>query len=395
MSQQAASSKHSKPLRILHIITSLDVGGAEVMLAKLLASMNRERFLCSVVCLLPVGPVGGKIADQGISVQSLNLSRGKINLFGLTRLASIVRSFKPDAVMSWLYHADLLCAICRPLYLKVPLIWNVRCSDLDFSAHRPLTGRVVKTLARLSFIPHAVVVNSRAGQKAHQNLGYKPRQWEFIPNGFDQKAFAPNMALRHEARSEFGLLPNHLVAGMAARFDPSKGHSILLKAAAKVVRQIPDARFLLCGTGATPQNEALAGLIRQHALERACLLVGPRSDMARIYNAFDVLVSSSLTEGFSNSIGEGMACGLPCVVTDAGDSAFIVGPKQKVVPAGDADALADALIEVLGMEQDARHAMGADARQRVMEHFALPAIASRYEELFLRLCSKARGKPLL
>jgi glycosyltransferase involved in cell wall biosynthesis len=296
--------------------------------------------------------------------------------------------------MTWLYHADLLGAICRPLYFKAPLIWNVRCSDLDFSAHRPLTGRVVKTLARLSFIPNAVVVNSKAGQKAHQNLGYKPRQWEFIPNGFDQKAFAPDKALRNEARNELGLLPKHLVAGMAARFDPSKGHSLFLKAAAKVLKQIPDARFLLCGTDVTPQNETLAGLIRQHSLEGACLLVGPRNDMARIYNAFDVLVSSSLTEGFSNSIGEGMACSLPCVVTDSGDSAFIVGPKQRVVPAGDADSLADALVDILGMEPSARLEMGANARQRVMGHFALPAVVARYEELFFNLCSKAKGKSL-
>lgn len=379
--------ENPRPLRVLHIITSLDVGGAEVMLAKLLSAMNREQFSSSVVCLLPTGPVGKKIQEQGISVQSLNLSRGKINLLGLTRLAGIVRSFAPHVVMSWLYHADLLATACRPLYFKAPFIWNVRCSDLDFSAYRPLTGRVVKTLARLSFVPDAVVVNSRAGQKAHENLGYRPKLWEFIPNGFDQNAFTPDATLRSKTRSELGLLPKHLVAGMAARFDPSKGHAVFLKAAARVLKQIPDARFLLCGKDVTPQNETLAGLIRQLSLEGACLLAGPRSDMAGIYNAFDVLVSASLTEGFSNSIGEGMACGLPCVVTDAGDSAFIVGPKQRVVPPGNVDALADALIEVLGMGQNARLAMGADARQRVLEHFALPAVAARYEEFFLRLCN--------
>jgi glycosyltransferase involved in cell wall biosynthesis len=203
-----------------------------------------------------------------------------------------------------------------------------------------------------------------------------------VPNGFDVERFRPDAEARAAVRAELRLSAGDVAFTLAARFHPVKDHRTLLAAAAAVVRACPNARFILCGEGVAWSNGELDAAIGAAGARAAFRLLGKRNDVARIFAASDVAVSSSLSEGFPNTIGEAMACGLPCVVTDVGESAAIVGPAGRVVPPCNPRAMADALVELAQCDGAARKRLGWAARARVEKNFAIGAVVRRYEELY-------------
>ena len=151
-------------------------------------------------------------------------------------------------------------------------------------------------------------------------------------------------------------------------------------------------RFILAGTEVEPSNRELMNLISSLGLEPSVRLLGRRNDIPEITAALDIASSSSYGEGFSNAIGEAMSCGVPCVVTDVGDSAWIVGDTGKVVPPRDPTALANALRELVNMGAVARRALGERARQRVVENFSLEAVVRQYEDLYESVYQQFKGQ---
>jgi glycosyltransferase involved in cell wall biosynthesis len=156
----------------------------------------------------------------------------------------------------------------------------------------------------------------------------------------------------------------------------------LIQAAPAVLRAFPGARFILCGKDIEWTNGQLTEAIDAAGVRESFRLLGKRDDIARIFAAGDALVSSSISEGFPNTIGEAMACGLPCVVTDAGESAAIVGTTGRVVKPRDPAAMASALARLALYERGARQRLGWEARTRVQQNFTIDAIVRRYEELY-------------
>lgn len=371
--------------RVLNLITSLDVGGAEMMLLKVVSGLDRSRFDTRVVSLLPAGEVGRMMQDAGISVESLGLQRGRAAVSGLGRFLRIGREFRPHVIMTWLYHADLLGALSRPFFPKTALAWNLRCANMDFSRYVPLTGRVVKVNALFSFIPSVVVANSGAGLLLHRQMGYRPRRVEIIENGFDTSLFRPDPEARKLARAAWGIADDAPVAGLFARFDPMKGHGDFFRAAGILSRKMPGVRFVLCGQGVTPENPEIFTMIRDNGLHHACVLLGPRSDMPGLYPGLDVLCSPSLGEGFPNVVGEAMSSGVPCVVTDVGDCREVVGDTGLVVPPAFPEEMADGLSRLLYMPEESRLKLGEAARKRIEARYSIDFIVSRYENLYARL----------
>lgn len=375
----------SRSLRIVHLITGLETGGAENMLWKLLTSMDRSRFENRVVSLTTDGLIGPRLRERGIDVTSLGMRRGVPSVSAMRRLGRILRQFHPDLLQTWLYHSDLLGLIAGKLNRVPRIIWNVRCSTIapkDFSFGSAMTRRSLRPLSRF---PSAVIFNSRAGAEVHRREGYSPRQTVVIPNGFDLNLFRPDSEARTAVRREFGFGPDTVVIGHVGRFHPMKDYPTLLAALAKVCAEHPEARAILVGAAITPNNEKLTKLLTELELTHKVRLLGERSDIPRLLNGFDLVVLSSYSEGFPNVVGEAMACGVPCIATDVGDARWIVGETGKIVPPRNPEALANVIAELIQLGPEPRRRLGTAARERIEREFSLPAVVRQYQELYQEL----------
>jgi glycosyltransferase involved in cell wall biosynthesis len=362
---------------IVHLITGLETGGAERMLARLVTGLDRERHRSIVVSMTGPGVVGALLEGAGIELHTLDMRRGIPDLRGVTRLAAMLCQLHPDILQTWLYHADLMGTVARLLAPPCTLIWNVQCAEsIDADVVRRL-------LVWCSARPDAVVVNSLAGKRFHEQLGYRPRRWEHIPNGCDTSVFRFDAEARLELRRELGI-PDHAVAiGLPARFHPMKDHANFLAAAATLVAARPDTVFVLVGPGIDRLNPALAETIAANRMSEHVRLLGERLEMTRVYSALDIAtLSSAFGEGCPNVLGEAMSCGVPCVATDCGDAADILGPTGIVVPPRDPEALAAAWSRLISLGSESRRALGAEARDRIIGYYDLSAVVDRYDALY-------------
>lgn len=382
-------------LRVVHVITGMETGGAETFLCRLLSRLPRERFKSLAVSLIRPGHLAGRIRAQGIPVATLGMKRGRPSIAGIKKLMGLLQDFRPDLVQTWLYHADLLGLIATRLAVEAPLVWNLRCSDMDFSRYSLGTRLTAWACARLSRLPEAVIANSEAVRDLHLARGYKPRRFEVLENGFDLDEFRPDPEARAKIRKDFGLPGDAPVVGLLARFDPMKDHATFCRAAGLLTRRVPEARFLLCGTGVTQVNRGLLALVREAGIAERAVLAGHRADAPAVLAALDLLCSSSaFGEGFPNTLGEAMACGVPCAATDVGGAARIVGDTGRLAPAGDAEALARAMEELLTLDPEAKAALSARCRERIAAHFSLDAAVRAYAALYEDLAGEKMHQPL-
>jgi glycosyltransferase involved in cell wall biosynthesis len=369
-------------IKILHVITSLDIGGAETMLHRLLVCMDSTRFESQVVCLIPIGPIGAKIQALGIPVYSLNMKPGQPSVEALFKLTRLLRRLSPDLVQTWLYHADLLGALAAKT-LGLPVLWNIRASNMNMSNYRRLSKLVLGACIRLSAWPQAVVVNSRAGQDFHERIGYHPRRWALIPNGMDTARFQPNPSARLALRNELGLPADTLLIGLVARYDRMKDHECFLQSSKLLASRMAGVHFVLAGNGVEALNPCFKSFLESEQLIGRLHLLGERDDIPELTAALDIASSSSAYgEGFSNTIAEAMSCAVPCVVTDVGDSAFLVDKTGIVVPPNNPQALADAWQHLISIGVAGRNALGQIARQRIQKYFQQDDIARQYESLY-------------
>ncbi|MGB4109015.1 MAG: glycosyltransferase [Desulfomonilia bacterium] len=370
-------------LRILHLISTLDVGGAEMNLLRLVRSISRE-FDNHVVSLTTIGPLGDKIRDLGVHVQALSMGKGMPDPRGVVKLAGVIRRFQPDIIQCWMYHANLLG---RAVSRKRRLVWNIRCTDMDLAGYGVVYRWTVRAGALFSSIPDAVVINSLAGRDFHASLGYSPRKWDVIANGFDTAIYRPDASSGQYIRARLGIPEGAPVIGLVSRYDPMKDHATFFRAASLLSQKNSAVHFILAGRGMTEGSSELSPHLAVVEKIRNIHLMGHRDDIPRVLNALDIASSSSISEGLPNAIGEAMATGVPCVVTDAGDSALLVGDTGVVVPKRDPEALCAAWQRLLDAGPDSRRAMGERARKRIMDHYSLQAMINRYEDLYRNLTS--------
>lgn len=370
-------------LRVVHIITGLDVGGSELVLARLLGGMDAGHFEQMVVSLKPAGPVADQIRELGIPVAALGLAAGFPNPALVFKLAGLIRSFSPNIVQTWMYHADLAGGLAARLAGRAPLVWGIRNNYLLPGASKARTVRIVRLLARLSkWLPARIVSCSETARRVHVALGYRAEKLLVIPNGFDLEKFRPDASARTGVREELHLPPESGLVGLVARFDPNKDHHNFVRAAGLLLEQRPGVHFLLCGEGITPENQSLMGWIEETGRRDHFHLLGRRADIPRLTAALDIASSASFSEAFPNVVGEAMACGVPVAATDAGDSAAILGGTGQLVPPHNAPALADAWLKIFEMSSEERRALSRAARQRIVEHYSLESMVSRYQELY-------------
>ncbi len=358
--------------KILHLITGLARGGAQTMLTELVAHLDRSRFEPVVVSLIDGGAQTDAIAAAGVRVMGLGMRPGLPSLAAVRRLRAIVASEMPALVQSWLYHADLLALAAAQ---GVPVAWNIRLSSIEGAPHRAQLRVLQRVLALLSRRPACVIVNSAAGRRYHEALGYRPRRWELVGNGFDAARFRPNPESRADWRRRLGIGAAEFAIGMVARVDGMKDHGTFLAAAERVASRRADARFVLIGAGTEhlPVPPGLAQRMRA---------LGERGDVADLLPALDLVALASFSEGFPNAVGEAMACGTACVASDVGEARALIGETGMAVPPRDPGALADAVLGLLARGPDTLATLGAAARARIVDKFSIAAAVRRYEAVY-------------
>lgn len=372
---------------VLHVIAGLDVGGAEVALYRLIMGSRDSEYRHSVVALTPGGAIAARLRNAGIKVTALDFRSMPFASF--RKLVSIMRAARPDIVQTWMYHADMAGGLAARLAGNRNIIWGIRTSDLDRGDSTATT--LVRTLcARLSRrIPHTIVCVAEAARRIHVSHGYEAGRMEVIPNGFDL-ARTPAVELQAALlRAAWGIGPQDFLIGMVGRFNANKDQKNFVHAAGLLLRLQESARFLMIGRGIDASNAELMHWIRQTGHAERFVLLGERNDVPACLLALDVFCLSSRTEGFPNVVGEAMAMGVPCVVTDVGDAAMLVGQTGIVVPKENPDALAEGLAVLLAMSPETRKRLGHRAQARIREEFSAERVRERYEAIYKTLTRKS------
>jgi len=384
-----AEMPSKKRIRVVHIITGLSTGGAEMMLFKVLSRIDRRRFDPYVISLGGVGEVGVRIQSLGVPVIAMGVQLSIPGLIRVFNLVLVLKRLKPDVVSTWMYHSDLLGGLAARISGVRAILWGVRHSDLSIEANKRTTLWIVRACALLSYyVPKKILINSQFAAKIHESVGYAVEKISVIPNGFDLSQFHPSEDARTSVRSELGLCSSTPLVGVFGRFHPQKNHMGFVSAIAEISTLRPDVRFIMVGQGVDLENNILMSAIHAAGVAGVCHLLGLRTDIPRLMAALDILALPSVGEAFPNVVGEAMACAVPCAVTDVGDTAWVVGHTGRVVPAGDMLSLAVAINNLLCMHREQRAALGAAARKRVSILFEIGAVVKQYEALYDSLGSE-------
>lgn len=368
-------------IKVTHVITGLDTGGAETMLYRLLSAAPSAGSTAEVISLTDIGPVGRRIELLGIPVRALGMKRRVPSPSAFLRLVSWLRRSRPDVVQTWMYHADLLGGLAAFGAGRRNIVWNIRTAGVP--RQNGLTIAAMRSCAALSrWLPKRIVCVAEAAKQTHIGYGYDATRMVVIPNGLDPREFRATPADTAVLKTSCGFTADDTVIGWVGRFHPDKGHDNLVKAAALVVASHPRAKFLLVGRNCDSGNATLGTWLDERGLGGRFVLFGERDDIPLCLSAMDVFCMPSSNEGFPNALAEAMAMGLPCVATKVGDAAIVTGDAAVMVAPRDERALARGLMDVLDLSPEERQQLGQRARTRVLENFSIARTVREFQTLY-------------
>ena len=309
-----------------------------------LSSATRDRWDVAVISLKDDGYYGERLRALGVRVLCCRMNTAGQALPGFLRLLRFLRRLRPQVVQTWMYHANLLGGVAARLLGVRAIVWGIRNTHLyqggvSWSAR----AAAVLSAALSKRVPRLIVSCSVQAAAEHHRRGYAGDRMTVIPNGYDCTQLRRDAAAGERLRLAWGGRAPKFLLGMVARWDPLKDHANLFAALQLLLRADDQVRCVLVGPGMDASNARLQQLLRRYGLHRQVVLAGAHDDIAAVMSALDVHVLSSVSEAFPNVVAEAMACGTPCVVTDVGDAAAIVGDTGWCVPPRDPAALCAAL----------------------------------------------------
>lgn len=370
------------PTTILFLIPSLVAAGAERQLCELVLHTDPARFQIHVVAFYDSGNLPGpNYVDQlrGLSHVSLHVlgkARGTRGYAGaLFRLLRLARRVRPQIIHGYL--DGNLPALAVGKLLGIPVVWGIRSVAGNPGKNTPKAHALQRFTARCSFAADLIIYNSEAGRTSFRSIGMRPRREQVIPNGFDTTTFRPDPEAGLARRRAWGIPDGVPLVGIIGRLDRVKDHPTFLRMARRVLATHPEVRFVSVGVGGADYTRRLQEESEAMGLGERLLWAGPSLEMPAVYNALDILVLSSTHEGFPNVVGEAMACGVPPVVTRAGDAAVLVGDPARVAEPGDDEALARILSGLLEAPLEARQALSRASVARIRDVFSVEALVDR------------------
>jgi glycosyltransferase involved in cell wall biosynthesis len=379
-------------LKIFHVIVGLGIGGAELMLKRLIESHNERRnYVHIVISLTTIDGLGELLQKQGVEVQALGMRTVLDTPRVLLRLVKLIRAVQPDIVQTWMYHADLLGGLAARIAGNRNVIWGIRTAVVATAGNR-VTSQVRRLCARLSnTVPHTIVCAAEASRRSHAAIGYSDARMVVVPNGFDLARLVATPTQRNSLRMKCGFDSSTVVVGYLGRYHPDKDQANFVRAAGLLAQNFPQVRFLMVGRDLDDKNAVLKDWISATVCADKFVLLGERSDVPVCLGAMDLFCLSSRIEGFPNVVGEAMAMGLPCVTTDVGDASMLVADTGVVVPKQDSVALAAGLGRLLFMPSEEREALGQRAKKRISEEFSMDRARERFETLYTQMTRKEQS----
>ena len=359
--------------KVLLAIRSLDIGGAERYVLELAKNLDKSRFEVTIITMYD------GVLDSECSVKHINLKKqGRWDIFSfLSRLHGAIKALSPDIIYTHQGEMNTFCALLKPL-LKFRLAWCLHQTFIDFSKYDKMSKLFFYLQAKLSFLPDNIVCVAEAGTQFHANHGFDMRSSTVIKNGIDTSIFLPSNEYRLHARADHNIDDGVFIVGISARVDYMKGYTVIAKAAQNLLAKYPNLMFVSVGKDNQPIRQECETLLG--AYNDRFVWLGTRTKMNEIYPMFDCLVSASFGEAFSLAIAEAMSCEVPCIVTDVGDSALIVGDTGIIVQPNDTKRLSDAIEEMLREPRD-----GSPCRKRIVENFSLSKNVACVEQLLLSI----------
>ena len=366
-------------MKVVHIITGLGDGGAEHALFKICKyDVSNKHF---VISLKGPGKYFSLLNKLGIKVYCLN-----VNFFSIIKFISLIkllRFLKPDIVQTWLVHADFIGGIAARLAGIKNILWNIRYSNIEMGKAKLTTVIIIKILSVLSYlIPKFIITVSKKAKKIYEKIGYNKKIIKFIPNGYDLSILKINKHQKIKFKKKIKIKKNIPLIGKVARYDPQKDHLNFLNALSLIRSKNINFFCVLIGFNIDKKNINLMSDIKRLKLTKHVKLLGQNDNILEVMNGLDLhILSSSYGEGFPNVVAESMACGTPCVVTDVGDSALVVGKTGWIVPPKNpaklAKAVENALLEKGSNKWNKRC---KKARLRIKQNFSIGNMIKLYDK---------------
>lgn len=375
-------------MKICFLTRSLNPGGVESQIYVLARGLARKGHEVSLVVFYAGGNVERYRNIEHLKVHVL-AKKGRWHLLTFyCALLTLLRSERPEILQSFLSAANILAVLVKPFLERVTVVLGIRASNMNFSHYDWIHGFSYAVERWLSRFADWIIVNSHSGREYSIGRGFPAEKMTVVPNGIDTDRFQPDPEGGKSTRSRWGIPEDLLLIGHVGRLDPMKDHVTFLKAAARFIQKRPEARFVCVGSGPLKYETQLKRLAAELGLEPSVIWTGMCADLPPIYSAFDVFTSTSgWGEGFPNVVGEAMACGVPCVVTDVGDSAFIAGECGRIVPPESPEEMATAWED---MVQRDRAEVGRRSRSRILENFSVDQLLLNTGEVYSRMIADKR-----
>jgi glycosyltransferase involved in cell wall biosynthesis len=370
--------------KIVFLIRDLNYGGAQRQLVTLVKGMDKKLFDISVVCMYSGGSLEKDLTDSNISLICLNKQgRWYIASF-IWQLIKTIKNINPNVLHGYLGDANLLCIFLKLFLPSTTIIWGIRDSITDKQTLDWLQNILFNFECIFSRFADLIIVNSHAGKKHYSKQKFATEKMLVIPNGIDIQRFQP-----HEKacliRLEWGVSQDTVLIGLVGRLHPMKDYPTFFQAA-KILCKNENIRFVCVGNGFKDYTEKLHQLTEDLGISQKVIWAGGRADMCAVFNALDIVVSASAYgEGFPNVIGEAMACGIPCVVTDVGDSAWIVGDLGIVVEPQNPEALAAGCSSLMKLNLADKIALKDKARLKIVQNFSVEKLVEKTQFHLLNL----------
>jgi len=374
-------------MKVAFLIRSLETGGAERQLTHLARGLAEQGVEVSIGVFYRGGSLENELPDGAVRIVNL-AKRGRWDLWGfLVRARAWLKQESPDILHGYLPGANIMAVLLTRFLPDIRLVWGIRASDMSVVDYGAMARMERRVSAWLSRFPDLIIVNSESGLRYHQQRGYPAGRMCVISNGVDTQRFRPDQEARRRTRDRWGVDEDTIIVGMAGRIDPVKDIETFLHAAVRLMKKRERIRFVCMGDGDQVYLRDLQRKARELGLADRMSWYPARDDVESAYNAFDVLVSSSLSEGLSNTLLEGLACGVPCVATDVGDARMVLTEPGRVVPVGDPQAISMAVedaIRSMAAESMAERKARHDA---VEQRYSLQRMVEQTRSVLLRLCA--------